>query len=339
MKTKTHFLRGTILITSVLSAIAAHAQFSYNSGIGANGDVLVCFRPASGSYDLVVDAGSITTFTGLATGSSITINPTDYSGVLLSYIGTNDIFFSAEACERLSGAHSTNNIWITRPRTNNFVQSMPWPCKSAAQQGNAAGQIDSIGNDGADIADQGTTPFGTSPTNTVTAVVEPEGGNNGAGAYFNSYSFLVGSAGNLGGNFWGDTAGTSIEQSTGDTFTTSGQPVLADFYQLLSANSGQAATYLGYFKLDTTGVLTYTAGAALSPPIITSITRNGNTTTIQFSSVQGFTYTLLGTNSAGITAPRSTWPVTGTPQVGDGGTDTFTDTTSDAFRVYVITAH
>jgi hypothetical protein len=343
MKTKMHFLRGTILMTSVLSAIGAQAQsFSYNGGTGANGDVLVCFRPATGPYDLVVDAGSVSTFTNLAKGSSITINPTYYTGSLLSYVGTNDIFFSALACERISGAKLTNNVWITRPRSNPNVQSTPWPCVSAAQQGNAASQIDSIGNDGVNIADQGTTPFNlTSPTNTATAVVEPEEGNNGAGAYFNSYSFLMGAAGNLGANFWGDSASHSVEQATSDTFTSDGQPVLADFYQLLSSHSGQAATYLGYFKLDTAGVLTYTAGPAVTliPPTITSITRSGNTTTIQFSSIQGFTYTLLGTNTAGISASRSTWPVIGTSQVGDGGTDTFTDTTSDGSRVYVITAH
>ncbi len=339
MKTKLHFIKRTILGASLLSAIAAQAQFSYNSGIGANGDLLVCFRPASGSFDLVVDAGSVSTFTNLPKGSSIVINPAFYTGTLLAYEGTNNIFWSAFACERLSGATSTNNIWVTRPRANSFVQTTPWPCKISAVQASAAAQIDSIGDDAVNIAGQITTPNGTSPASTTTAVVEPEGGTRGAGSFFNSYSFMMGSAGNLGGNFWGDALGVSVEQSTPASFTSGGQPVLADFYQLLSSSSGQPATYLGYFKLDTAGVLTYTAGPALAPPAISSISRVGTTTTIQFSSVQGFTYTLLATNSANLTAPRSTWPTVGSSQLGDGGTDTFTDVTSDGSRVYVITAH
>jgi len=341
MKTKLHFIKGTILASSVLSAIAAQAQFSYNTGVGAYGDLLVCFRPNSGSYDLVVDAGSITTFTSLANGQTITIDPAYYTGTLLAYEGTNNIHWSAFACQRLPGASSTNNIWITRPRSNPNVQSSPWPCKASAVQANAASQIDSIGKDAGNIAFSVTTPFGTSPTSTSTAVVEPEGGANGAGNYYNSYSFMMGTGGNLGGNFWGDIGGVSVEQSTPSNFTTSGQPVLADFYQLLSANSGQSATYLGYFKLDTAGVLTYTAGpyAVVVPPTITSITRVGTTTTISFNSQAGVTYNLLATNTDNITALRSTWPAVASPMTGNGSTEMFTDVTTDASRVYVITAH
>lgn len=334
MKTKLHFIKGTILMTSVLSAIAAQAQgFSYNTGVGANGDLMVCFRPNSGSYDLVVDAGSVSTFTNLAKGQSITIDPAYYTGTQLSYEGTNNIHWSAFACERLSGFPSTNNIWITRPRTSPFVQSTPWPCKPSAEQANAASQIDAIGRDAGNISSQG-----TSPSSTSTAVVEPEGGSSGSGAYFNSYSFMMG-AGNLGGNFWGDATSVSVEQSTPTNFVSSGQPVIADFYQLLSANNGQLGTYLGYFTFKTNGVLTYTAGPSIVPPTITSVTRTGTTTTIMFASVAGGTYSLLATNAANITAPRSTWPVVATPITGDGATDTFTDTTTDATRVYSISVH
>lgn len=323
-------------MTSVLSAIAAQAQFSYNTGSGANGDLLVCFRPNSGSYDLVVDAGSVSTFTNLAKGQSITIDPAYYTGTQLSYEGTNNISWSAFACERLPGFPSTNNIWITRPRTSPFVQSTPWPCQPSAAQANAASQIDAIGRDAGNISSRG-----TSPNSTATAVVEPEGGSSGAGAYFNSYSFMMG-AGNLGGNFWGDATSVSVEQTTPLNFVSSGQPVIADFYQLLSANNGQLGTYLGYFTLNTNGVMTYTSGPSVvppTPPTITSITRNGTTNTISFTTVLGGNYSLLTTNSAGISAARSTWPVVGSPLIGDGATDSFTDVTTDSTRYYVITAH
>ena len=100
MKTKLQLIKGTIFTSLALTAIGAKAQqFSYNSGLGALGDVLVCFRPtSSGSYDLVVDAGSISTFTALTRGQSITIDPSFYAGTLLSYTGTNSISWSAFAC-------------------------------------------------------------------------------------------------------------------------------------------------------------------------------------------------------------------------------------------------
>ena len=59
-----------------------------------------------------------------------------------------------------------------------------------------------------------------------------------------------------------------MEQSTPASFTTAGQPVRADFYQLLSVSNGLPAKYLGYFELSTNGVLTYTAGP--SPTILTA---------------------------------------------------------------------
>src|SRR5271154_2904687 len=115
-----------ILFLMVFAGVdIAQAQFNYNAGYAQYGDVLVCFRPTStGSYDLVVDAGSITTFTALTTGQKITINPTYYNGSQLAYIGTNGISWAVFACERLPGPKSTNNIWVTRARASLNTQSV-----------------------------------------------------------------------------------------------------------------------------------------------------------------------------------------------------------------------
>ena len=199
--------RGAILCLAILTvAGTARAQFSYNSGVGQYGDLLVCFRPALGSYDLVVDAGPVTAFTSLATGQKITINPTYYNGSQLAYVGTNNIRWSAVACQRLPGTHGTNNIWVTRPRTSLNTQSTTWPCKNASTAGFAASQIDSIGNDAFNIS-LGGDPFGNSPGNGNSYVIEPEGGSSGSGSSFNAYNYLVTVNGNLGGNFWGDAGG------------------------------------------------------------------------------------------------------------------------------------
>lgn len=341
-------LKSILLLALCAQAGVTQAQFNYNSGLSQYGDVLVCFRPASGSYDLVVDAGPITAFTSLATGQQITVNPSYYTGSQLAYIGTNSIFFSAFACERLPGTHATNNIWVTRPRTSLNTQSTAWPCKNASAQATAASQIDSIGNDAANIT-LGGDPFGSSPGSGNTYVIEPEGGSSGAGSYFNSYSYMMTSAGNLGGTFWGDAGGVSLEQSTPAGFTTSGQPVRADFYQLLSTNAianptnNQAGTYLGYFELATNGVLTYTAGPSpitLIAPRITTIVRNAatSTSTIYFTTTSGGSYTLRGTNTLTSGVAPTNWPAIGSPLAGNGLTNSLTDTSVGNIRFYVITA-
>jgi hypothetical protein len=315
----------------------AQAQFTYNSGQGQYGDLLVCFRPASGTYDLVVDAGPLTAFTGLTTGQRITINPTYYNGSQLALVGTNNIYWCAIACQRVA----TKNIWVTRPRTSLNTQSVPWPCNSTSAEGTVASTIDAIGLDASHISNFSGDPFGTSPGSGSSYVIEPEGGSSGASSSFNSYSFLMTSAGNLNGNFWGDSDGISVEQRTPANFTTAGQPVRADFYQLLSVSNGLPATYLGYFELATNGVLTYTAGPSpviLTPPNITSVVRSGTASTVSFTTVLGGTYTLRGTNSAGLSAAKTNWPAIGSSLAGNGLTNSLVDVTTDSSRFYIITA-
>ncbi len=343
---KSLVLKLILMLTICVGPGVARAQFAYNSGLSQYGDLLVCFRPASGSYDLVVDAGPVTAFTSLATGQKITVNPAYYNGSQLAYIGTNNIRWSAIACQRLPGAHGTNNIWVTRPRASLNNQTAPWPCKNAGVQGTAASQIDSIGNDAADVT-LGGDPFGSSPGSGDHYVIEPEGGSSSAGSYFDSYSYLMTSAGNLGGTFWGDAGGVNMEQSTPANFTTAGQPVRADFYQLLSTNAianptnNQAGTYLGYFELATNGVLTYTAGPSpvtLTAPRIVSIVRNGTASTVSFTTVSGGTYTLRGTNRLSSGTSPTNWPAIGSSIPGNGLTNSLPDATSDNSRFYIITA-
>ena len=334
---KSWFEKATLFLTICAATGTAQGQFTYNDGIGQNGDLLVCFRPASGPYDLVVDCGSVSAFTNLAVGQKIDIT-TYYSPSRLSYTGTNNLYWSAMASARPPG-----NIWVTRPRTSLNTQSTPWPCKNSSQQGTAASQIDSIGDDASDIAGGGD-PNGSSPANGNSYVVEPEGGKLTGNTSFNSYSFQMGANGDLGGNFWGDSGGNiSIEQSTPASFTTAGQPVRADFYQLLSVSNGLPAKYLGYFELSTNGALTYTAGPSptiLTAPQIVSYIHNGTTNTISFTTVSGgnYNYTLRGTNCAGLSAAKTSWPAIGSSILGNGLTNSLSEVTASDSRFYIITA-
>jgi hypothetical protein len=335
---KSLFCKGILLLAICAATGTARAQFNYNSGLQQYGDLLICFRPSTETYDLVVDVGSVTNFTSLAVGSHIVINPTYYDSAKLAYTGTNSIYWSALACQRLPGANSTNNIWVTRARSSLNTQSTPWPCNTPGQQGSAASRIDIIGNDALDIS-QGGDPNGASPTNGNTFVVERYG--NSSGDFYDSYGYLVGANGNLGGNFWGDSGGVSVEQSTPSNFTTAGQPVRADFYQLLSISNGLPATYLGYFELATNGVLTYTAGPSsvvVTAPRIVSYAHNKSTNTIYFTTVSGGTYTLRGTNSTGLATAKTNWPAIGSSLAGNGLTNSLVEVTTNSLRLYIITA-
>ena len=336
---KSLFGKVFLLLALCAATGTAQAQFAYNDGgYGSPGDLLVCFRPASGSYDLVVDCGSITVFTNLAVGQKIAIT-SYYSPSQLKYPGTNSIYWSALA--RYANG-PVGDIWVTRPRTSLNTQSTPWPCKGYSTQNGAGSQIDSIGDDASNIAG-GSDPFGTSPTNGSSFVVEPEGGSS-SGSSYNSYSYQMANKdgyGDLDGNFWGDSGGVSLEQSTPANFTTAGQSVRADFYQLLSVSNGLPATYLGYFELATNGVLTYTAGPSpttLTAPRIVSLVHTGTTNTVYFTTVSGGTYTLRGTNSAGLTAAKTNWPAIGSSLAGNGLTNSLVEVTTNTSRLYIITA-
>jgi hypothetical protein len=326
--------RVVLLLTACAGTGVASAQFSYTEGLGQKGDLLICFRPASGTYEMVVDTGPVTAFIGLTTGQQIVINPTYYGGSQLAYVGTNNIYWSALACERPAG-----NIWVTRPRTSLNTQSTPWSCRNASSQNNAGGQIDSIGDDAWNIANGGD-PNGTSPANGSSYVVEPKGSSTDGS--FNSYSVQIGNNGDLNGFFWGDSTSRSLEQSTPANFTTAGQPVRADFYQILSVSNGLPAKYLGYFELATNGVMTYTAGpspAILTAPQIASFTHKGTTNTISFTTVSGsYNYTLRGTNSAGLSAAKTNWPAIGSSVQGNGLTNSLVEITTNSSRFYIITA-
>jgi hypothetical protein len=129
-----------------------------------------------------------------------------------------------------------------------------------------------------------------------------------------------------------------VEQTTPANFSTSGQPVRADFYQLLS-RSGTAnntpGKYLGYFEFSTNGVMTYNAGPA--SPAITAITRNQTTNTINFTTVAGWTYSLLATNN--LTAPRSTWPVISSSFNAGSSSLSLKDVPANGSRFYIIKAN
>jgi hypothetical protein len=151
-----------------------------------------------------------------------------------------------------------------------------------------------------------------------------------------AYSYYMGAGGNYAGTFPG-----TVETATGPSFTSGGQPVRADFYQLLPGSGD--GTYLGYFEFNPNGVMTYHSGPSqavtIPRPTITGTTRVGTNTTVTFTTATGAFYSLRYTNSAGLKAPVSSWPTAGSAVTGNGTPMSISDPTADPLRFYSISAH
>jgi hypothetical protein len=325
MNTKPSLNKVALLSAFVVMAGSAQAQFTYNSG-----DVLVCFRNvASPKYDLIVDAGPVSTFTNLAIGAKVTIS---YTPTQLAKVGTNNVAWSV--CAARYNYPVSDDTWLTKPRTSLNTPTSPFNTGTPSHMSPIANDIDSggLGYDATYISD--------TVINTATVVAETEAGHQSLSDITgNCYYYWVGlPTSSAPANFGGDAPGV-VEQTTPANFSTSGQPVRADFYQLLS-RSGTAnntpGKYLGYFEFSTNGVMTYTAGPPC--PVMKAVTRNQTTNTISFTTVSGWTYSLYATNN--LRAHGSTWPAvpgsssffnTGTPQ-------SLKDVTTNGSRFYLIKA-
>jgi hypothetical protein len=173
------------------------------------------------------------------------------------------------------------------------------------------------------------------PVSTPTAVVE-EDSSAGNPNYTDGLSYHDALTGSYGGQFNGNFAGNP-ENTTMNNFTTSGKVVRSDFYQMTPTSDYALGKWLGYFELSTNGAMTYVAYPSTTP-VMASITRAGNLTTITYTTGLYGTYTLRGTNSLNSGTAMANWPAIATLTSGDTATHTITDTTTDNIRFYTITA-
>lgn len=312
------------LIITLAGCVAGNLMAG-NLASYATGDVLLCFRNG-GTYDLVVDAGPVSTLTSLAANQRYTISA--YMGVQLHYVGTNSMSWSAFAWQ------GDNTLFMTAARASLNSQTTPWLKQTAQNQLGTIQRVQSIPLGAVDNLGQGLNNLNS----TSTAVIE-EDSSVGNPNYLNGVSYaddLNVNSLNFNNTFQGNPENTTLAN-----FTKSGQVVRSDFYQLTPASSpygSQKGVLMGYFELNTNGVMTYVAYPS-STPAFTSISRAGNVNTISYTTGLYGTYTLRGTNSAGLTAAQTNWPAIGSPLTsGDTAVHTVQDTTTDANKFYTITA-
>lgn len=309
-------------LIALLAGVSAGGVMAGDLTSYTTGDVLVCFRNG-GQNDMVVDAGPIATLTNLTANTRYTI--AGYTGTQLSNISTNSLDWSAFTWL------SDDTLFVTRARSSVNTQSAPWVEHSATSQSGVVNRMATIPKGALDELNASYNADSTS-----TAVIE---GDVSAGDpdYITGVSYhdaLFGSYGSA--TFDGYFQG-SPESTTPSNFTKAGTVQRADFYQLSPNSVPVNGTYVGYFELNTNGVLSYVAYPSTTP-VLKSISRSGNSTLINYTAGVYGTYTLRETNSAGLTAAFLTWPAVTTLTSGDTAVHSATDTTTDTNRFYVITA-
>jgi len=314
-----------LLLSSVLASVDSRvlaATLSYN-----NGDVLLCFRKTGGgSYDLVVDAGPVSTFTNLPAGQKIVLNPGKYTSAQLGLVGgTNNLSWSAFAYYN-SGA-AANTIYMSDPWSDANTPADPYTCSPSSAQLAVISFLGSVA-----FAATNSVYVDTADSSTTAALVVESTATSPYDSYFNALGLP--NYDNFHNTFQADP-----EQSTPGNFTSGGTPVRADFYQMTpyAGFPGPNGNYWGYFEFATNGVMTYISGpaASVTAPTIVSISRSGTTSTITFTTGPSGTYTLLGTNN--LTAPIATWPAINSVP-GDGSNHSLQDVTSGAYKFYIISA-
>src|SRR5262245_20382516 len=121
---------GSLLATQV------QAQFDH-----VEGDLLLFFRASGGLTDVGIDLGPASTY--LSAGSTpITINQFNLSDLTSTFGGDlSGVLWSAGG-----GDSTTANLYISRARTSDSVQSAAWLARSPSQLNGTVGEVLGVGN-------------------------------------------------------------------------------------------------------------------------------------------------------------------------------------------------
>ena len=318
---------------SLLPSIQANTPiFTY-----ANRDLILSFRKtgadggATSPNNLEIDIGQASLYFSAAPGSVTPVTQYSTSQISAAFNDFNDLSWSVGGCvppaDPGDATDPNRTLWVTAPRSAGpSIPANPWVRNSPTTQGTTAGEINSILAQAAFYS--GTVPA-DAQNNTLSLVIVPVGTGHEAGHF-------LGALGNYLNTFQGD-----VENTTPPTFTTDGTPSRSDLYQLYPDHTGTqpAGAHLGYFELETDGSMNFVAASTgVTAPTLTATVANG-IETISFPSVNGVTYTLYSTNSAGLTAPIHTWPSVPTNLIGDGTIKSFQVPISDANQFYSVGAH
>lgn len=239
-------------VASVLAPLASADPVTQAN----QGDLILAFRDAtssaSGSY--LVNAGPVTQFTGAASGSTTTLALVGALGGDLGAYDTTDeeeqpVPWHTRSQVVWSGFSSdnadNNAVYITRPRTSLAQQSTPYGARNGYQQNAASTEISAVLGLGYNVL--------VSTAGVPGSANNPRGGFQLTTTDAPSYYAQVATLGQQDFKTW-----PQIEKDFGAGAAASA----LDLYVHRKGASIDAlgtVTYLGYFSITTTGVVSFTA--------------------------------------------------------------------------------
>jgi hypothetical protein len=329
-------------IGGFLLASAGAILMAQSAGAGTftytNRDLILCFRQTVGPdftspFNFEVNLGQAAQYYNAPPGSELPI--LQFTAAQLGAVFSTLDEMSWSVCGYVDPSDTgspglpADTLWVSAPRSDPAAPAAPWRWQSDNNQSQVASLIASI-LDGARLFSG--TLLSNATFNTAAAVRIPVGNGYEFGAF-------IGDGGDYSGTFEGDT-----ESLTPVDFVETGTVVSrSDLYELRPttsrADNGTPGRYLGYFEFRPSGLMVFVAASNTPPPRPSlAIARSGNVNTISFDTVSSASYSLRFTNAAGLTAPLSNWPLSGTALSGDGTRKSMADTITDPDRFYVIQA-
>lgn len=294
------------------------------------GDLVLAFRQTGNASDYAVNLGKATNYNNLPINTTIAITNLSVAQLNSAFPSLNELKWSVAAANRppVNGNYPLQTLWLSRPRLDPDVQSAPWLRKGSFSQGTAGAQIDGVGVNAAQSSSLQT----AGPNNTATGVVIPVASEYNLG-------LVIGDSGNYVNTYQGNVESISAADFDSDPANVS----RADLYELLPGSLAGGTLdapgrYLGYFEFKPDGSLTFnTTTPPLPRPTITSIVRNGDLTTVSFTTVSSATYRLRHTDAAGLNTSVTNWAIGDTTQ-GDGAVKSLQYTSSDVHRFFAVDA-
>lgn len=287
----------TLLAALALLATPLARAWTYNDG-----DVLLVFR--KGSQNVEFDLGSVANFLGKTNGYTTAVSGWSLS-LVTSTFGTLD---SSVKVALLATTTTGVTNWLSSAEPNTTAYN--------------------IGSSEADTLRGIISAVGTRP---LYPIAIPTAGANAysidtGGQYAGSSYDSIVSGGHFSGIAkLGGNAPFTVEQSI---------PGLLDFWQIETTASSPAPPdkLIGTFTITTGGGLTFVAGPRAAS--VTSTSRNGNVSTLSFTTTVGNIYSVAYTNKLG--AALASWPVDATTVVGNGKVNSINHTNSSNVEFYRI---
>ncbi|MDB6129508.1 MAG: hypothetical protein JWM04_615 [Verrucomicrobiales bacterium] len=296
-----------ILQISLTALVLLSASWA-NAWTYSDGNALLILRQ-SGANDLEFNLGNVSQFLNQANGFSTTVTGWDVN-LAKSTFGADLSGVSFIVIATSSDAAANPSAWVSSGDPVAVPHNLSFP----TWRGNLYSVINSIG------------------TRPLTYLV-PTAGNSAysidpGGTYrLASYDYIVSNGGvnsgaipQLGGN-----VAFRVEQTI---------PGTVGFWQIepSTVSPRPASKFIGTFKLESTGKLTFTAGTPASN--ILTIGRSGDVSSVSFTTSPGGNYSLGFTTILGGTV--SGWSTVSGPVVGGGSTQTLNHTNSDTSGFYGV---